>query len=206
MSMTWPRGVHATCAALHAPRHPTRRDSSFLELFFLSCRRRHPPRDRRQVRHGCHLRPGLTQSDKISHIDMGDDRIDTVISHIISLISHIDIQDDHIDMIDNHIDTPYPKSIYYIPYRYSDRYLIEVRSPISISHIDLPIISCHSGSRSLFCSSLLCTHTVHTRRILLPVLATPLVPFSAQPDSLLTVYQCTRTHIDAIHGNAVHCQ
>jgi len=78
------------------------------------------------------------QGDKISHIDMGDDRIDPVISHIISLISHIDIQDDHIDMLDNHIDTPYPKSIYYIPYRYSDRYLIEVRSPISISHIDLP--------------------------------------------------------------------
>jgi len=27
---------------------------------------------------------GLSQSDKTSHIDMGDDRIDTVISHIIS--------------------------------------------------------------------------------------------------------------------------
>ena len=44
------------------------------------------------------------QSDKISHIDMGDDHIDTVISQFISLISHIDIQDDHIDMVDNHID------------------------------------------------------------------------------------------------------
>jgi len=51
------------------------------------------------------------QSDKISHIDMGDDRIDPLISHIISLISHIDLQDDHIDMLDNHIDIPYPKSI-----------------------------------------------------------------------------------------------
>jgi len=57
------------------------------------------------------------QSDKISHIDMGDDHIDTVISHIISLISHIDIQDDHIDVVDNHIDKPYPKSIFHIPYR-----------------------------------------------------------------------------------------
>jgi len=46
----------------------------------------------------------LAQSDKISHFDMVDDRIDIVISHIISLISHIDIQDDHIDMVDNHID------------------------------------------------------------------------------------------------------
>jgi len=78
------------------------------------------------------------QCDKISHIDMGDDRIDTVISHIISLISHIDIQDDHIDIVDNHIDIPYPKSITHIPYRYTYRYLIDVRSPIWISHIDLP--------------------------------------------------------------------
>jgi len=53
----------------------------------------------------------------ISHIDMGDDRIDLVISHIISLISHIDIQDDHIDMVDTHIDLRYPISIHHIPYR-----------------------------------------------------------------------------------------
>jgi hypothetical protein len=50
------------------------------------------------------------QSDKISHIDMGDDTVDSLIFHIIS------------------------------PH---------VRSPVSISHIDIPyqhrIISCHSG-------------------------------------------------------------
>jgi len=44
------------------------------------------------------------QRDKISHIDMGDDRIDTVISHIISpypvSISRMTI----IDMVDNRID------------------------------------------------------------------------------------------------------
>jgi len=38
---------------------------------------------------------GSNQSDKISHIDMGDDLIDTVISHIISpypiSMSHIDL-------------------------------------------------------------------------------------------------------------------
>jgi hypothetical protein len=69
-------------------------------------------------RWGCH------QSDKISHINMGDYRIDTVISHIISPypISHIDI---HID-ISLMSDLP-------------------ILSPISISHIDLPIICCHSG-------------------------------------------------------------
>ena len=94
--------------------------------------------------------PGpMHQSDKISHIDMGDDRIDTVISNIISLISHIDIQDDHIDMVDNYIDTLYPKSISHIPYRNPYRYLNDVRSPISISHIDLPIISCHSVGGAL---------------------------------------------------------
>ena len=63
------------------------------------------------------------QSDKISHIAMEDDHLDTV-------ISHIDIQDDHIDI-------PYPTSITRIPYRYSYRYPINVRSPISISHIDI---------------------------------------------------------------------
>jgi len=78
------------------------------------------------------------QGDKISHIDMGDEGIDTVISHIISLISHIDMGDGHIDMVDNHVHIPYPKSISHIPYRYHYRYLIDVRSPISISHIDLP--------------------------------------------------------------------
>ena len=40
-------------------------------------------------------------------------------------------------MVDNHIDIPYPKSITHIPYRYPHRYLIDVRSPISISHIDI---------------------------------------------------------------------
>jgi hypothetical protein len=79
---------------------------------------------------------------------MGDDRIDTVISHIISLISHIDIQDDHIDMVDDHIDNHYPISIDHIPYRQLYRCCIDVRSPISISHIDLPIISCHPGGRA----------------------------------------------------------
>jgi len=62
-------------------------------------------------------RGGPAQSDKISHIDMEDDRIDTVISHIISLISHIDMGEDHIDMVDYHIDIPYPKSTCHIPYR-----------------------------------------------------------------------------------------
>jgi len=70
--------------------------------------------------------PRSPRRDKISHIDMGDDHIDTVISHIISPYSifHIDIQDDHIDTADNHIDilVPYPRSI--IMY-----------------HIDIPIIS-----------------------------------------------------------------
>ena len=79
---------------------------------------------------------------------MGDDRIDPVISHIISPISHIDIQDDHIDMVDDHIDLPYPKSIKHILYRNPYRYLIDVRSPISISHIDLPYRSPISISRS----------------------------------------------------------
>jgi len=54
----------------------------------------------------------------------------------------------HIDMVDNHIDIPYPKSIPHIPYPYSHRNPIDVRSPISISHIDLScryrIMSCHS--------------------------------------------------------------
>jgi len=54
------------------------------------------------------------QSDKISHIDMGDDHIDTVISHINSLISHIDIQDDRIDMVDDHIDISLMSDV---PYR-----------------------------------------------------------------------------------------
>jgi len=40
-------------------------------------------------------------------------------------------------MLDNHVYGPYPNSISHIPYRYSHRYLIDVRSPISISHIDI---------------------------------------------------------------------
>jgi len=52
-------------------------------------------------------------------------------------ISHIDIQDDHIEMVDNHIDMPYPKSITHISYRFPYRCIIHVRSPVSISHIDI---------------------------------------------------------------------
>jgi len=68
-------------------------------------------------------------------------------------ISHIDMGDDRIDMVDNHNDNPCPKSITHIPYRHPYRYLIDVRSPISISHIDLPyrspdhILSLRSGPR-----------------------------------------------------------
>jgi len=40
-------------------------------------------------------------------------------------------------MVINHIDIPYPISIPHIPYRLL-RYLFDVLSPISISHIDLP--------------------------------------------------------------------
>ena len=40
------------------------------------------PAGRRELAGG--LLRARTQSDKISHIDMGDDHIDTVISHIIS--------------------------------------------------------------------------------------------------------------------------
>ena len=87
----------------------------------------------RRARHCAHLhhaaqrwRGPADQSDKISHIDMGYDYIDTVI-----------IQDDHIHIIDTHIDRPYPKSISHIPYRYSQGYLSDVRFPISISHIDV---------------------------------------------------------------------
>jgi hypothetical protein len=61
------------------------------------------------------------------------------------------MRDDHIDMADDHIDMPHPISMIHVPYRYPYRYLTDVRSPISISHIDLPyrsrIISCHSGPR-----------------------------------------------------------
>jgi hypothetical protein len=69
--------------------------------------------------------PRHWQSDKISHIDMGDDHIDTVISHIISPISHIDIPDDHIDMVDNHINIPHPISMTHIP---------SISISLSISH------------------------------------------------------------------------
>jgi hypothetical protein len=52
-------------------------------------------------------------------------------------------------MVDDHIDIPYPLSITHMPYRYPDRYPIDVRTLISISHIDLPyrygFVSCHSG-------------------------------------------------------------
>jgi len=40
----------------------------------------------------------------MSHIDVGDDRIDTVISHIISPYPTSVSKDDHIDMVDNHVD------------------------------------------------------------------------------------------------------
>ena len=68
----------------------------------------------------------------MSHIDMEDDHIDTVISHIISpypiSISRMTIiQDDHIDVADNHIDILYPISISHI----------SCRCLISISHIDI---------------------------------------------------------------------
>jgi hypothetical protein len=83
--------------------------------------------------------PGARQSDKISHIDMEDYHIDTVISHIIS---------------------PYPISISRMTisiYRVSNRYPIShigvpltsdlpYRSPISMSY-RYRIISCHSGAR-----------------------------------------------------------
>ena len=84
-------------------------------------------------------------------------------------ISHIDIEDDHIDTVISHIDIPYPTSIsrmtisiwwmsisiYHMPYRYPifhiDTHIdislisdIPYRYPISISHIDTPIMYCHS--------------------------------------------------------------
>jgi hypothetical protein len=52
--------------------------------------------------------PRLRQSDKISHIDIQDDHIDTAISLV---LIPFDIQDDHIDMINNHVDKQYPISI-----------------------------------------------------------------------------------------------
>jgi len=56
---------------------------------------------------------------------------------------------------DSHIDIPYPKSISHIPYRYSYRYLMDVRSSISLFHIDLPyryrIMSCHIASMVKLC-------------------------------------------------------
>ena len=52
-------------------------------------------------------------------------------------------------MVDNHIDRPCLISITHNRHRYSYRYPTDVRSPISIVHIDLPyrhrIISCHSA-------------------------------------------------------------
>ena len=93
------------------------------------------------------------QSDKISHIDIQDDSIDTVISHIhttypistsrmtISIwwmtisINHIPYRYS-IFHIDTHIDIPLMSDI---PYRY----------PISISYIDIPIISGHSVCQAL---------------------------------------------------------
>jgi len=86
------------------------------------------------------------QSDRISHIDMGDDRIDTVISHIISIISHIAMGDDQIDMVDNHIHIPYPK-LYPI---------FRIDTPIDISLMsDLPCRSPISISRSYLVTLLL---------------------------------------------------
>jgi hypothetical protein len=95
----------------------------------------------------------VSQSDKMSHIDMADDHIDTVISHIISphpiSISRMTISIWlYIDMVDNHIDITHPISITHIPYRHPYRYLIDVRSPLSISNIDLPYRSPISMSRS----------------------------------------------------------
>jgi hypothetical protein len=56
-------------------------------------------------------------------------------------------------MVDTSIDTPCPKSMSHIPYRYSYRHLINVRSRVSISHIDLPyryrIICFHSECKAL---------------------------------------------------------
>jgi hypothetical protein len=60
---------------------------------------------------------------------------------------------EHLEQNDT-ISYRYSISITHIPYRYPYRYLIDVRSPISISHIDLLIMSCHadlegrSGRRS----------------------------------------------------------
>jgi hypothetical protein len=83
----------------------------------------------------------LEQSYKISHIDMGDDHMDTLISHIISpypiSISRMTISIWKITL-----------SIYCIPNRYPNSHIdyhIDVsftsgppcRSPISISHIDI---------------------------------------------------------------------
>jgi len=82
--------------------------------------------------------PRWGQSDKISHIDMGDDSIRYGHLPYHQPIFHINIQDDHIDMVDQHIDLPYPISITHIPYRCSYRSPIDVRSPISVFHIDLP--------------------------------------------------------------------
>ena len=88
------------------------------------------------------------QSDKIFHIDMGDDRVDTVISHIISSyfisISKMTI------------------SIWYIPlsiYRIQNRYTVSHNdNPIEMSLMsDLPyryLISISDHNLSLCCSAL----------------------------------------------------
>jgi len=92
------------------------------------------------------------RSDKISHIDIQDDRIDTVISHI---ISHYPISISRMTISIWWMTI----SIYHIPYRYPifhiDTHIeiplmsdIPYRYPISISHIDIPIISCHSAGES----------------------------------------------------------
>jgi len=49
-------------------------------------------------------------------------------------------------MMNDHIHISYPLSIAHITYRSPYRYPIDVRSPISIAYIDLPIISCHSAT------------------------------------------------------------
>ena len=51
----------------------------------------------------------------------------------------------------------------------------------------------HTSSLGV-CSSYCTSVPVHSRRILFPSLAWPLVSFSYQPDCLLIVYQCTRPH------------
>jgi hypothetical protein len=60
-------------------------------------------------------------------------------------------------MVDNHTDVPCPMLITHISYRYPYQCLNNIRSPVSVSHIDLPyryqIISCHFARTALPSSS-----------------------------------------------------